>query len=701
MVLALGVTLARTSVAQAIPQPPMIVLGSAVVGGNAAVAGLSMQAKINGTNRAQSILNNMGLPRTGSGGTVGRGAADDFQIAADASEDGVTGGVNGDAISFLVAGEAATIEVLRNPSGVNCPGVAFPALGTSGLDTYPFCLGSVVELELSAAAAPSGGGGGGGGGGGDPAPTATLPAGPAPVGAISVLDLTIIPTEVNPGESVTLSMTVSETAGVAVTAAAVTIRVNGETDQVLNVALAAGGATIVTATVTRVVAGGYLVIAGTESVPDGPSGQFVVLSVVTPTPNPAVSAGKQEVAIERAIVITEEQTEAASDALNTALGVATGGGGAVTVVAGTVTVDVLEAGKLGARVEVTGLTAASVITGDVDLVIGNMEVNTNDGVGIGEIQVATGLKIVGDVTLVPQDGALLVVFDNPRLVVEPQAPDTAQLMGGSAEVTQIGVAFNVGLENLPEGASLEIEFAKDADAFVEDSTAVFALAAGNAISGGVIESSDDIAFTVQVTRKNIQNSDLGDNSMQMQVNAGWVRGKQASGKIIVVTKLGDDGAVYTVVAPCVIFRNTATCTAVFTGAAGGFSVFAVMAVLQVATPTPLPPDVTVTPTPTATAVPATATPTATPPGLPTATPSPTPTIGPTTTARPTATATAGPTGTPTPAPPTVGPTATLVPDDGGGGGGSGLIIVIVIVVVILVGGAGGFLFMKGKGSSAA
>ena len=366
------------------------------------------------------------------------------------------------------------------------------------------------------------------------------------------------------------------------------------------------------------------------------------------------------------------------------------------MVAGTVTVDVLEPGKIGARVEVTGLTTGSVITGDVDLVIGNMEVNTNDGVGIGEIQLATGLKIVGDVTLVPQNGALDVVFDNPRLVVEPEAPDAGELTGGSADVTQVGVAFNVGLENLPEGASMEIEFAKDADAFVENSTAVFSLAASGAVAGGVIESADDIAFTVQVTRKNIQNSDLGDNSIQMQVNAGWVRGKQAAGKTIVVTKIGDEGAVYTAVASCVILGNTATCTAVFTGAAGGFSVFAVMAVLQVATPTP---DVTVTPTPTATAIPPTPTSTATRPGLPTATPSPTPTIGPTATARPPVTATQGPTATPTPAVATVGPTATPVP--GGGGGGSGLIIVIVIVVVVLVGGAGGFLFMKGKGSSGA
>jgi hypothetical protein len=519
--------------------------------------------------------------------------------------------------------------------------------------------------------------------------------------------LSIIPTEVKPAEPVTLFITVQETGGGPVTNSPVTVRVNGEIDQVLTVTLAALTETIVTATVTRSEPGGYVVVVGTDSVPDGPSGQFVVLPLVAPTPTPAAVGGKQELAIERTVVISEEETVAGSSALNAALGFATGGTGAVTLVAGTVTIDVLELGKIGTRLKVTGMTANSVIRGDVDLVIGNMVLNTNDGVGIGEIRLATGLKIVGNVTLVPGDGSLDIVFDNPRLVVEPEAPDTSQLTGGSAEVTEIGVAFDVGLENLPEGASLEIQFAKDPDAFVEDSTAVFALAARGALSGGVIENPDDIAFTIQVTRTNIQNSDLGNNSIRMQVDAGWVRGREASGKTIIITKIDDDGNIFAVVGNCSLFGNTATCTGEFTGAARGFSVFALMAVKQVATPTPVPPGVTVTPTPTPTptATPApTATPrpspTATPPEPPTATPSPTATARPVATATPTATAPA-PAATPTMAPPTVvAPMPTLVPGDDGGGG-SGLIILIIILVVVLAGGAGGFLFLKSKGSSAA
>ncbi|MDA0798041.1 MAG: hypothetical protein O2826_02675 [Chloroflexi bacterium] len=168
-------------------------------------------------------------------------------------------------------------------------------VGGYAAETVFYHPGGVTQLDLTLATAPSAAAtptpppsSGGPGPGPGPAATATptVPAGPAPVGAISVLEMTVSPTEVKPGEPVTLSMTVSETAGVAVTDAPVTIRVNGESDQVLNVTLAASGATIVTATVTRFVPGGYLVIAGTESVPDGPSGQFVVFSAVTPTPTP-------------------------------------------------------------------------------------------------------------------------------------------------------------------------------------------------------------------------------------------------------------------------------------------------------------------------------------------------------------------------------------------------------------------------------
>jgi hypothetical protein len=709
LILVLGALFGITRSAQAVPQLPMLAYGTVTVGGSAAANGLAIEARLRGTNYAKSVTAG-GSPTT-SGGVFGTSPAGDFQITADATESGTTGAVNSEELTFYVGGVAASVTVVKNPTSRSaCQDVAFPTEGST-VSSYPFCIGGLAQLNLAITALPVPtptptptvvSGGGGGGFLPPPAdPTATpVPAGPTPVGVVSILGFSVTPAEVDSGQPVTLSMTVLETAGVAVVDAPITINVAGVIDHVETVSLAANGATILTTTVTRSLPGPYIVTISTETVPLAAVGLFTVKTLPpTPTPTPAPSAGKQEVKVDTAVVVTEEQVTVANDALNTALGISSGSGEAVTVVAGTTTVDIVTAGEIQTTLTVTGLTATSEIKGEVKLQVGNITVDTNDGVGTGEIQVAVGLKIVGKVTLVPKDGELDVVFEAPVLVVEPEAPDAAQLTGGSDEVTTIDVSFNIGLKDLPAGASLEIEFAKDASAFVPDKGAIFKLAADLIIPGGSVESDEDVAFVVQVTKTNITNNDLGDNTMTMQVNAGWVASRQAAGKTIVITKIDDDGNVFSSVAICTVAGDIANCTVTFSGAAGGFSVFAVIAVQQAPTPTPtpVPPGVTLTPTPTPSPTP-TLTPT---PAPPTATPTPVPPDVATATPTPTLTPTPAPTATPTPTPTPLGPlaTATPVPDVGGGGGG--LIIVIVIVVVVLVGGAGGFLFMKSKGSSAA
>jgi hypothetical protein len=714
MVLALAVLFGVTRPAQAQPQVPMLAFGSVTVGGSAAPDGLQVEARAGGTNYALSVTRRT-TPQTG-GGSFGTGSADDFQIRSDDTDPGTTGAVSGDALSFFVGGVSATITVVANPtSTAGCSTVTFPSVGST-VSTYPFCVGGSAQLNLTAAAQtptptptspPSGGGGGfggGGGGGGSPDPTATpVPTGPAPVGVVAVLDLTIEPAEVDSGQAVTLTMTVQETAGIAVIDAPITILVAGVVDHVELVTLDPNGAKLVSTTITRSAPGPYIITISTETLAIAQVGVFTVKALPpTPTPTPAPSAGKQEVEVKKKVVVTEEQVEVANDSLNSALGIASSSGDAVAVVAGTTTLDAVEPGKIQIKLVVTGLTEESVITGEVKLKVGNITVDTTDGVGTGEIEVAQGLKIVGKVSLVPKDGELEIVFEEPVLVVEPEAPDASQLEGGSDEITTIDVSFNVGLEDLPEGASIEFEFAKDASAFVPDKGAIFSLAADLIVPGGSVDGDEDIAFVVQVTKTNITNDSLGNNTMTMNVDAAWVIKRQAVGKTIVITKIADDGKVFSAVATCTITGDVANCTATFAGEAGGFSVFAVIAVKQAPTPTPteVPPGVTLTPTPTPTLTP---TPTATP-SAPLATATPVPPDVPTATPTPTLTPTPEPTATPSPTPtqvPVTSATATPTPGADGGGGGGGMIIVIVIVVVVLVGGAGGFLFMKSKGSSAA
>ena len=291
-----------------------------------------------------------------------------------------------------------------------------------------------------------------------------------------------------------------------------------------------------------------------------------------------------------------------------------------------------------------------------------------------------------------------MAMERPTLKFASQAPDTALLDGGSESVTQIGVDFQVGLSNLPDGASLSVQFAKDASAFVDNPGATFQLAAQEA--GGTIENEvEDVAFLVNVTRGGITNQDLGDNTVAMTVSKTWYDQKLAEGKVIAITKIDDSGNIFFESTPiiCVVSGDSVTCTTDLIGGAGGFSVFTLIAIVPnpVPTPTSIP-----TPSPTSTLAPPTSTATSTraptPPGTPaqmptptgtpavesglvptptpvTPTPSPTPTLvqqSPT----PTATATRAPALTPTPA----------------SAGDSPIVPIIVVLALLAIGGGGAY-----------
>ena len=359
-----------------------------------------------------------------------------------------------------------------------------------------------------------------------------------------------------------------------------------------------------------------------------------------------------------------------------------------------------ETGVLRATLTVIGLEAGAQITGTVNVQVGNITIATENGVGTGTIDLGGGLTVSGDVQLIARAGFLDIEFTNPKLRFEPVAPDTAQLTGGSSLVTEIGASFAVDLKQLPAGASLVIEYAKDATAFLADATTTFAAAAAQ--SGGTVgDLADDVAFVIQVTKSGITNDDLGDNALTFEVSKLWYLDRLVQGKSIVFVKVDDDGNVYTSIASCSDASDTATsCSATFTGAAGGFSVFAIMAIVlppatptpvPTATPTPVPPSVTATPTPVPTA------PTATPTIPPTPTRTPTPVPLPTSTPEPTATPTpVPPTATPVVAvpEPTVAPTPPPVSEPSGIS--IWLIAAIVIAGLAVIGGGAYFILGRRK-----
>ena len=211
-----------------------------------------------------------------------------------------------------------------------------------------------------------------------------------------------------------------------------------------------------------------------------------------------------------------------------------------------------------------------------------------------------------------------MVIEEPELLFAPEAPDATILAGGSDSVTDIGIDFQVELNNLPDGASLSVEFSKDPAAFVDRPGIVLQLAALGV--GGVIEDqNEDIAFSVNVVKSGITNEDLGNNTTTMAVSKAWYDRRLAEGKDIFITKIDDEGNVFTVMATCVVKGDIVECSAEFTGEAGGFSNFVLVSIVggqapptptpalaptAAPTPTSLPPTTTPTPAPTPTSAPA-------------------------------------------------------------------------------------------------
>ena len=122
-----------------------------------------------------------------------------------------------------------------------------------------------------------------------------------------------------------------------------------------------------------------------------------------------------------------------------------------------------------------------------------------------------------------------------------------------------------------------------------------------------------------MVKSGITNEDLGNNTTTMAVSKAWYDQRLAEGKDIFITKIDDEGNVFTVMATCVVKGDIVKCSAEFTGEAGGFSNFVLVSIVggqapptptpalaptAAPTPTSLPPTTTPTPAPTPTSAPA-------------------------------------------------------------------------------------------------
>ena len=419
----------------------------------------------------------------------------------------------------------------------------------------------------------------------------------------------------------------------------------------------------------------------------------------TATPEPPLVSEERTTTITTDVRTTQEDFDSLESALNDVLG------SEVEVIEEDLEIIDVEVGLI-VRSMINGVSDDQEIEGELSVEIGNLVIDTVDGRGTATLELDEGLTIEGDATVDVTNDGVDVVMSDLRLVFEPEAPDATELRGGSEDVTDIAVNFEVELDNAPDGASLSVQFVKVPTAIDNDSDDKLRQVAQD-LGGSIQDEENDIAFAVNVNKTGITNDELGTNTITMTVSSAWHDQMELDGKQIIIAKIDDAGDIFSSSATCSASTGgNVDCNAVFSGAAGGFSLFVLMGVSAAdaptvtPSPTSAPPPATITPVPTATALPTrfptntpyaspTAVPTRTPTAtafVPSATPTRTSTPLPTVTITSATTASAASTSTPSPTP------VPIPEDDGGGVAAFG--IFIGVIAALGMAGAGAYLYMR-------
>jgi VCBS repeat-containing protein len=329
------------------------------------------------------------------------------------------------------------------------------------------------------------------------------------------------------------------------------------------------------------------------------------------------------------------------------------------------------------EIPVVGLTLDTELVGVLDIQIGDLSLSVVDGEGTAELRIVDDLAVVGSASVSSSSGALDIQISDPQLRYTPSIVDdgsfggTGTGAGSGNSADDAGVSFAVDLDVLPSDVGLSTLYSADAAELESQVGTAFALP-------GALTGDDELAYFVVVEKSGITQDDLGDNTVSMSVSSEWLDEMVALGREVAITKISDTGVVFTESAQCERLSDKTVCTVVFSGEAGGFSIFAIYGFVNTvpqSIPEPL-----LTPEP-ATQVPS---------PVPSATSFPTATVAPDET--PLATATPVATAVVAPAP-TAGSVDIDQPvsvenlgDDAGGSGGPSLIVIVAIGIVTVAAG---------------
>ena len=167
-----------------------------------------------------------------------------------------------------------------------------------------------------------------------------------------------------------------------------------------------------------------------------------------PTPTPLPKSEEQTAAVKTTIQGGEQEFDDWKEAVAASFGTD------VEVTAGPIELTTTDQG-LVVEMPAKGLTPGQQVTGDLSATIGNFSFVTSDGQGTATIDLGSGLSVEGDVNLAVTEDGIDVLLQEPQLVFMPEAPDATSLAGGSEDVQDIGVDFQVDLDNLPDGVCLK------------------------------------------------------------------------------------------------------------------------------------------------------------------------------------------------------------------------------------------------------
>ncbi|MFQ5860712.1 MAG: CARDB domain-containing protein, partial [Dehalococcoidia bacterium] len=175
-----------------------------------------------------------------------------------------------------------------------------------------------------------------------------------------------------------------------------------------------------------------------------------------------------------------------------------------------------------------------------------------------EIPLGSGLVLSGEVASQEGTGtSAQISLRNVRLKLEKQTMNVSEV-SDDPTVTRVTGSFSVGLDALPEGATVSVSFSKEP---TESQAAQFSLAAEAA--GGEVE---DVAFVMVVEKTGLTNEEhLGEATIHMEVDQAWL---DAHGTVpdypeVVVFKIPDEPPFDPVALPTTC--DASGCTAISDG----------------------------------------------------------------------------------------------------------------------------------------